>query len=232
MDLQCILSPMICFNSPELSLNEQRGGHVKWTGITCPNNDHVLVERPNGKPACITTNMAEKMKWNLVYHRTEWMLEEYPISIKLNNLVLEYTREDYDNQKILAYITIGDKANFGIMELIFPKPAASLIFDNDNCSIFDNLSNIPKFDLKINQQSQNIFDVFYLAIDETHLPDRIGVSIQTSTDSSNVELLSICSVSVPLLDEILTVSNTNHTIKYTVNGQLKLLTLQLMKNIN
>ena len=71
-----------------------------------------MVERPNGKPACITTNMAEKMKWNLVYHRTEWMLEEYPISIKLNNL---------------------------------------------------------------------------------------GVSIQTSTDSSNVELLSICSVSVTIL---------------------------------
>ena len=36
--------------------------------ITCPNQDHVLAERPNGKLACITNSMAEKTGWH-VHHK-------------------------------------------------------------------------------------------------------------------------------------------------------------------
>ena len=50
-----------------LSLKDQIQVPRILPNITCPNQEHVLTERPNGKLACVTNNTAEKTGWHIHY---------------------------------------------------------------------------------------------------------------------------------------------------------------------
>ena len=59
-----------CFGTPMFtSLKTQVLHHYDLPYITCPNQDHWLVERPTGELACITERMAEKTGWYVHYEK-------------------------------------------------------------------------------------------------------------------------------------------------------------------
>ncbi len=226
---QCILtSPVVCLDSPILSLKEQLRDNTPISDIMCPDYGHVLAERSNGKLACVTDYMAQKMGWYNISDidnksTTKWRLDGYTIPIKLDNVVLEYIRAEYHKQKIYMHTTILDDTQFGKIEFKFPKQTVSEIFDKENCFIFDRYVDVPKFNLKVNQDFKGTFDVHYLAADKIDNVIAMGVDIEIPKDARVVELFSTCNSRVPFLDQILTVPGTDDSIKYTTNGQTKII---------
>jgi len=51
----------------ELSLKQQIADKIDWDDIQCPNEQHVLTERSNGKIACVYQSTAEKFGWYIYY---------------------------------------------------------------------------------------------------------------------------------------------------------------------
>lgn len=51
----------------DISLKQQIDNDIAINEILCRNNSHVLVERINGKLACVYPTTAEKLNWELVY---------------------------------------------------------------------------------------------------------------------------------------------------------------------
>ena len=57
-----------CLGTPIFRpLKEQVLHHYQLPDITCPNQDHFLMERPNEDLICISESMAEKTGWYVHY---------------------------------------------------------------------------------------------------------------------------------------------------------------------
>lgn len=57
----------VCYGDPRLFSLKYQSQFFILTNIVCPNQDHVLTERPNGKLACVTNDTAEKTGWHIHY---------------------------------------------------------------------------------------------------------------------------------------------------------------------
>jgi len=65
-----ILLVPVAFASPfnfEETLKQQINENLPKNEIICENDSHVLVERTNGKLACVYETTAKKLDWKLVY---------------------------------------------------------------------------------------------------------------------------------------------------------------------
>lgn len=56
-----------CYGSPIIPPLKFQFQYFALPDIICPNQDHVLTERPNEKLACVTNSMAEKTGWHIHY---------------------------------------------------------------------------------------------------------------------------------------------------------------------
>ena len=63
-----------------LSLKDQIHMTRILPNITCPNQDHVLTERPSGKFACVTNNTAEKTGWYIHYRNVVNIKAQYTVA--------------------------------------------------------------------------------------------------------------------------------------------------------
>lgn len=189
---------------------------ISFDKIQCKQN-LVLIQKYDGSPACVTESTKQKLierGWTTgnSYDYSQisddvigsdkgnqtitWNLEEYVVPITLNNIVLDYVRAEYNNQKILLYITMENKSKTGLVEFTLPKQAASLIFDNQTCTIFQD-NKIEEFLLQVNQKIVGRFNAEYAITDNSKEDNDIILSITTPSDSGVVEIFSMCSSSLP-----------------------------------
>ena len=91
--------------------------------IICPNQDHVLTERPNGKLACITERMAESTGWHIHYKNTVDMKGLFPVAqfeSAIYNVPFEITGATFDDltfqdEMLTAHVT--PNAEHGLLSL-------------------------------------------------------------------------------------------------------------------
>lgn len=200
------------------TLKTQIESGLSYEELTC-NEGHVLIQKYDDSPACVTESTKLKLiergwtgnsydygnpvpddgigsdRGNQTVIFT-WNLEEHTVPITLNNIVLDYIRAEYHNQKILMYITMENKSKTGLVEFTLPKQTASLIFDNQTCTIFQD-NKIEEFLLQVNQKTVGRFNAEYAITDDSKEDNDIILSITTPSDSSAVEIFSMCSSSLP-----------------------------------
>ena len=64
---KCMVGDDECYGIPTVPPLKYQFQYFALPDIICPNQDHVLAERPNGKLACVSDNMAEKTGWYIHY---------------------------------------------------------------------------------------------------------------------------------------------------------------------
>ena len=186
-------------------------------------SDLELIIRPNLTPACVkydSLDMLYDKGWHNVSeikdpNFTKWQLDGNTIPITLDNMSLNYIRAEYNNQKILMYVTITDDKNPGNITFAFPNQIVSQIFDKESCSISGDTIDKSNFNLRVNQEFRGIIDVS--RSDKIDPSEDILLSLQVPEDSTHVELFSTCSFVVPFLDKILTVSENNDFVRYAID---------------
>ena len=116
-----------CVDGPVfLSLKTQIHISTLLPNITCPNQDHILTERPNGKFACVTNNTAEKTEWHIHYRNMVDTKGKFPVA-KFGTAVylvpFEITGATLDdmthqNQTLTVHVTPNDE--YGVLSFQMP----------------------------------------------------------------------------------------------------------------
>ena len=139
---KCMVNNDECYGSPIVPPLKFQFQYFALPDITCPNQDHVLVERPNGKLACITDSMAEKTGWHIHYKNVvDFKGEVYVvspgapswISFEITGATLD--RMIYENQRLVVSVTPNEE--HGVLSLELPTGALPANFkycnpDNEN----------------------------------------------------------------------------------------------------
>ena len=179
-DYDCYGFPMI----PPLKFQFQ---YFALPDITCPNQDHVLTERLNGKLACVTDSMAEKTGWhvhykNVVDTKGEVMVSPGAvawISFEITGATLD--RMIYEDQMLVASVMPNDE--HGVLSIELPR--GSLPANFEYC----------------NPNNENQFDTpFVMIIDGQKYPldegvnsrDQTAVNIPLDENSETIEVIRTC----------------------------------------
>ena len=135
-----------CLGTPLFrTLKTQVLHHYQLSDITCPNQDHLLVERPNGELVCISEHMAEKIGWHVHFENKVDMRAQ--VAIWANNMMsfahfeitgAEFDRIIYDDQRLVASVIPNEKTGLLSLELPYDVPSRNLQYCNpDNENFFD-----------------------------------------------------------------------------------------------
>ena len=107
--------------------------------INCPNQDHWLVERPNGELACVSEHMAQKTGWYVHYENTVDMRAQ--VSIWANGMMsfahfeitgAEFDQIVYEDQKLTATVIPNKETGLLSLDLPFGVPSGDLKYCNPN----------------------------------------------------------------------------------------------------
>ena len=109
-----------------LSLKDQLHIPRILPNITCPNQDHVLTERPNGKLACVTNHMAEKTGWHIHYRNVVDTKGQYTVAKDgsfVYHVSFEITGATLDdmahyNQTLIVHVTPNKE--YGVLSFQMP----------------------------------------------------------------------------------------------------------------
>ncbi len=109
-----------------LSLKTQIDMSRALPNITCPNQDHVLIERPNGKLACITNHTVEKTGWHIHYRNVVDTKAQYPVAkggTVVYPVLFEITGATLDdmthqNQTLTVHVTPNEE--YGVLSFQMP----------------------------------------------------------------------------------------------------------------
>ena len=67
-------------------LRDQLDQGIETDQIQCDNSNHILVQRTNGKMACVTESTAKKKGWEAISDSTQKIVYDYPISSKVKSI--------------------------------------------------------------------------------------------------------------------------------------------------
>ena len=109
-----------------LSLKDQIQITRILPNITCPNQEHVLTERPNGKLACVTNNTAEKTGWHIHYRnvvdtKALYTVAKdgafvYHVSFEITGATLDDMT--HQNQTLTVHVTPNEE--YGVLSFQMP----------------------------------------------------------------------------------------------------------------
>ena len=176
-----------CYGFPTVPPLNFQFQYFELPDIICPNQDHVLTERPNGKLACVTDSMAEKTGWHIHYKNvvdTKGEVMVYPeaipwISFEITGATLD--KMIYENQMLVASVTPNDE--FGVLSIELPR--GSLPANFEYC----------------NPNNENQFDTpFVVIIDGQKYPldegvnsrGQAAVNIPLDENSDKIEIIRTC----------------------------------------
>ena len=188
-DYDCCGFPMV----PPLKLQFQ---YFALPDITCPNQDHVLTERPNGKLACVTDKMAEKTGWhvhykNVVDAKGEVLVSPGAvswISFEITGATLD--RMVYEDQILVASVTPNDE--YGVLSIQLPSGSLPANFE------YCNPTNENSFDTPFVM----IIDGQKSILDEgTNSRGQAAVNIPLDENSETIEVVRTCN-DLPKLSKI------------------------------
>jgi len=110
----------------KMTLKQQLSDKMDWDDMVCPNTQHVLTERSNGKIACVYPTTAEKFGW-YIHHPIEMPVislfkiikenETFEVNYEIKNgKVIDMINVDKDNSLIINI----DSSNDGQIILYIP----------------------------------------------------------------------------------------------------------------
>ena len=139
---KCMVGDYDCHGTPIVPPLNFQFQYFALPDIICPNQDHVLTERPNGKLACVTDSLAEKTGWHIHYKNEVDAKGEVHvvspgapswISFEITGATLD--KMTYENQMLVVVVTPNEE--HGILSLELPTGALPANFkycnpDNEN----------------------------------------------------------------------------------------------------
>ena len=141
---KCMVGDYDCYGFPMVPPLQFQFQYFALPDIICPNQDHVLAERPNGKLACVTNSMAEKTGWQVHYKNVVDFKGEVNvstgavawISFEITGATLD--RMTYEDQMLVASVTPNDEHGVLSLELSSGELPANFEYCNpDNENQFD-----------------------------------------------------------------------------------------------
>ena len=141
---KCMVGDYDCYGFPTVPPLKFQFQYFALPYITCPNQDHVLTERSNGKLACITDSIAEKTGWHIHYKNavdTKGKVLVSPgavswISFEITGATLD--KMIYENQMLVVSVTPNDE--YGVLSIELSSGALPANFkycDPNNENPFD-----------------------------------------------------------------------------------------------
>ena len=129
---KCMVGDYDCYGFPVVPPLKLQFQYFVLPDIICPNQDHVLTERPNGKLVCVTNSMAEKIGWhvhykNVVDAKGEVLVSPGAvswISFEITGATLD--KMIYEDQMLVASVTPNDE--YGILSIELPSGSPSSTF--------------------------------------------------------------------------------------------------------
>ena len=184
---KCMVGDDECYGFPIVPPLKLQFQYFALPDITCPNQDHVLIERPNGKLACVTDSMAEKTGWhihykNVVDDKGEVLVSPGAvswISFEITGATLD--KMIYENQMLVVSVTPNDE--YGVLSIELPP--GSLPANFEYC----------------NPNNENLFDTpFVMIIDGQKYPlnegvnsrGKAAVNISLDESSDKIEVIRTC----------------------------------------
>ena len=156
--------------------------------ITCPNQEHILVERPDGKLACISQHMAEKTGWYIRYENT---VDTKAQSAIWANGIMSFTHFEitgavldqitYDGQTLSVTVTPYDKSGLLSLDLPFGVPSGSLKYCNPN---YENPPNAPFVVI--------VDGIEYEYHEEKNSREQSALNIPLDDNSETIEIMRTC----------------------------------------
>ncbi len=115
----------VCYGDPRFHSLKYQSQFYLLPNIVCPNQDHVLTERHNGKLACVTNGTAEKLGWYIHYRNVVDTKGVVPINSPgtVNSVPFEITgatldRMVYENQMLVVSVT--PTKEYGVLSVQLP----------------------------------------------------------------------------------------------------------------
>ena len=115
----------VCYGDPRFFSLKYQAQFFLLPNIVCPNQDHILTERPNGKLACVTNSTAEKTGWHIHYRNVVDTKGAVPINSPgtVNLVRFEITgatldKMVYENQRLVASVT--PTKEYGVLSVQLP----------------------------------------------------------------------------------------------------------------
>ncbi len=190
---KCMIGDYDCYGTPMVPPLNFQFQYFALPDITCPNQDHVLTERPNGKLACVSDRMAEKTGWHVHYKNvvdTKGEVLVSPgavswISFEITGATLD--KMIYEDQMLVASVTPNKE--HGVLSLELPR--GSLPANFEYC----------------NPNNENQFDTpFVVIIDGQKYPldegvnsrEQAAVNIPLDENSDIIEVIRTCNNSSEL----------------------------------
>ena len=185
---KCMVGDDECYGIPIVPPLKFQFQYFALPDIICPNQDHVLAERPNGKLACVTDRLAEKTGWYIHYRNVvDFKGQVHVVSpgtvswipFEITGATLD--RMIYEDQMLVASVTPNDQ--HGVLSIELPSGALPAHFEY------------------CNPYNKNPFDTpFVIIIDEQKYPlveginsrDQTAVNISLDENSETIEIVRTC----------------------------------------
>ena len=186
---KCIHEDDHCYGIPGFSpLKEQLELHTLVSNIKCPNQEHVLVERPNGKLACVTNYTAHKMEW-FIHHYAMPDSKGDKIAVNQNivhlipfettGLILQDLL--FENNSLIA--TVQPQAEYGVLSLYIPDNVLDL--NPQACYSVNNHAPAPSYVVVVNEKQYHIGSTVNFWGDPV-------LNIHTTQNAKLIEIIGIC----------------------------------------
>lgn len=175
--------------SEELSLKQQLENNIPLIEIDCKNERHLLVERPNGKLACVYYETSEKLNWKVINGDTNRLLHIYELSVNGMLYDVEFTI---------------DKGQ--VESMVFLEDAHSLLIDLKSTNSGKLTVEIPRIVLDSKSEMCDKYDddspddVFYTLVDGEEVPHNElsttdthrSLEIPFKNDIKQIEIIGTC----------------------------------------
>ena len=185
---KCMVDDDECYGSPIVPPLKYQFQYFALPDIVCPNQDHVLTERPNGKLACVTDSMSEKTGWHVHYRNVvDTKGEVYVvspgapswISFEITGATLD--KMIYENQMLVVSVTPNEE--HGILSIELPTGALPANFEY------------------CNPDNENPFDTSHIMIidgqkypldEDVNSRGKTAVNIPLDENSETIEIIRTC----------------------------------------
>lgn len=184
---KCVVDDYDCYGFPMVPPLKFQFQYFALPDIICPNQNHVLAERPNEKLACVSDSMAEKTGWHIHYKNAVDVKGEVIvspgavswISFEITGATLD--KMIYENQRLVASVTPNDEHGVLSIELSRGSLPANFEYCNPN--------------------NENQFDTpFVMIIDGQKYPldegvnsrGQTAVNISLDENSDKIEVIRTC----------------------------------------
>ena len=189
-----------CYGAPMFFPLKYQSQFYVLPNIMCPNQDHVLTERYNGKLACVTNSTAEKTGWYIHYRNVVDTKGVVPINFPgtVNLVPFEITGATLDKmiyERQMLVVSVTPTKEYGVLSIQLPAGSLPANFKYCNPEMEDppstphvvitdsverslnegvNSRFQPALNIPLNENSKNI-EIIRTCIEPSDSPDLVSV---------------------------------------------------------